>query len=656
YISTVDPKSNTTNFRDTFQQTGNTRQGGTVTIPLSLISAGHVQRRHMGRKSLSSPKKAPQYRGGNRVLQCQVCGKKDGVGPDKVRLKLCARCRGAAYCGPECQRDGWKRHRALCVQLSFAQLPPPSPSPKLPHRNTGARDTVQHHVNSTSDGRPVEPFKLKLSLEATGRRPQPSPAPSPPAQMAPLQREMGKKTPPTPPPPQMERLNMPRRSRAPPEQVSVAGRNSLEMKHRRRQAFTGNFPSPSASSGPPPSASARRRGLTDRGGDCDTGEGMKPGPDGVSTHTIRSETARNGEGSARVDPRTRKGDSHSGRSHDSSRGSSSEDLNPWAGGRGSVAPRRMSYYHTSGSVQPGAEAMRVLRESSPTSTERSERRERRRRANKQELLMEREARQGPWEEDRYHGHGESCDSEVPRRLPSRRSPNSARSPARGNAAQHNAGFVQLREEDIVLRDARGSDSSGNQRDRRGSGKARPSPPSPPLPPRPLPRKETQRSRQTSNFLAPGPDPAVSHQHKKEQPVAKASQESHAPERIRVQRKSLRFSSGLKGRGQSLPPCPPRPRPNSYNMAHTSERSAVVTVPPFLPAVKSSPHLPPTPDLPGPRMTHTAAFYAQSPAPIGCLPPPTATYVGRPKGFTVHVLVASAMSLVDLDSPRVPPGA
>ncbi|CAM9310583.1 unnamed protein product, partial [Scytosiphon promiscuus] len=79
-----------------------------------------------------SPKKVSRRK---RTPRCDSCSKRDGddaggEGQAKVRLKLCARCRGVAYCGMEttCWPAGWKAHREVCVQYpSGADLPAPSP-------------------------------------------------------------------------------------------------------------------------------------------------------------------------------------------------------------------------------------------------------------------------------------------------------------------------------------------------------------------------------------------------------------------------------------------------------------------------------------------------------------------------------------------------
>lgn len=73
-------------------------------------------------------------------------------------------------------------------------------------------------------------------------------------------------------------------------------------------------------------------------------------------------------------------------------------------------------------------------------------------------------------------------------------------------------------------------------------------------------------------------------------------------------------------------------------------------PAFVPIVEMSPTAKaPTPHSPGPRVTETAAFYQRrSTAPrTFSLPPPSRAYLGRPAGFSVHVLVAAAPCAADL---------
>lgn len=79
---------------------------------------------------------------------------------------------------------------------------------------------------------------------------------------------------------------------------------------------------------------------------------------------------------------------------------------------------------------------------------------------------------------------------------------------------------------------------------------------------------------------------------------------------------------------------------------------------FVPVVDFSPKMkPPSPNCPGPRRTETATYYQRR---FGknrrgsSLPPASATYIGRPAGFSVHVLVASAPTAVDLAAPTNSP--
>ena len=63
-----------------------------------------------------SPKKVSRRK---RTPRCETCGRRDGEdlggeGQGKVRLKLCARCRGVAYCGMECQKVSGREKKLRC--------------------------------------------------------------------------------------------------------------------------------------------------------------------------------------------------------------------------------------------------------------------------------------------------------------------------------------------------------------------------------------------------------------------------------------------------------------------------------------------------------------------------------------------------------------
>lgn len=91
--------------------------------------------RQNGRKHFQSPKKARK----KRTPRCDSCGKRDGDDAGegappgaKVKLKICARCRGVAYCSATCQRAKWATHRDRCVHVEppipAGPRPPVSPS------------------------------------------------------------------------------------------------------------------------------------------------------------------------------------------------------------------------------------------------------------------------------------------------------------------------------------------------------------------------------------------------------------------------------------------------------------------------------------------------------------------------------------------------
>ena len=80
------------------------------------IVAGHIQGAQ-GQPATTGAKSNPL----EPLLQtrrkiCANCGKEQG---ESVKLVVCARCKGAAYCGQICQRAHWKAgHKQVCVKLN----------------------------------------------------------------------------------------------------------------------------------------------------------------------------------------------------------------------------------------------------------------------------------------------------------------------------------------------------------------------------------------------------------------------------------------------------------------------------------------------------------------------------------------------------------
>lgn len=46
-------------------------------------------------------------------MACAVCGKEEA--------KRCAGCGTVAYCGRECQKEGWKKHKRSCMRRKLGQ-------------------------------------------------------------------------------------------------------------------------------------------------------------------------------------------------------------------------------------------------------------------------------------------------------------------------------------------------------------------------------------------------------------------------------------------------------------------------------------------------------------------------------------------------------
>ncbi|CAM9646820.1 unnamed protein product, partial [Ectocarpus sp. 8 AP-2014] len=173
-----------------------------------------------------------------------------------------------------------------------------------------------------------------------------------------------------------------------------------------------------------------------------------------------------------------------------------------------------------------------------------------------------------------------------------------------------------------------------QKDRRNSPRPRP-------PVSPGPAALSQSSPLKSAFRFRKPSAAVDH-------------DDEGPERTPPSAATL---GGGAGRKLSAPPLSRTFSALSSAASHASPGSASRTTrPPFVPTIELSPRasLPASPHTPGPRITDTAKFYREradaAPAPagdVGLLPPASKAYFGRPSGFSVHVLVASALSAADL---------
>ena len=48
---------------------------------------------------------------------CANCGKKEGEG-NNIKLKRCVACKQAQYCGSQCQKEHWKKHKKECRKKS----------------------------------------------------------------------------------------------------------------------------------------------------------------------------------------------------------------------------------------------------------------------------------------------------------------------------------------------------------------------------------------------------------------------------------------------------------------------------------------------------------------------------------------------------------
>ena len=73
---------------------------------------------------------------------CAHCGK-NGAG-----FQRCSRCKQASYCGAECQKTGWKRHKTACA--------PPLPMREVRKRVNAAYETGDWQAVLRLEGRMEE--------------------------------------------------------------------------------------------------------------------------------------------------------------------------------------------------------------------------------------------------------------------------------------------------------------------------------------------------------------------------------------------------------------------------------------------------------------------------------------------------------------------
>lgn len=81
-----------------------------------------------GRKGAEAASRGPGVGGGaaggssgsgaTAPQHCHHCGK--APGPEAARFKICGGCRAVRFCGAECQRAGWKAHKAECGAAAAA--------------------------------------------------------------------------------------------------------------------------------------------------------------------------------------------------------------------------------------------------------------------------------------------------------------------------------------------------------------------------------------------------------------------------------------------------------------------------------------------------------------------------------------------------------
>lgn len=75
---------------------------------------------NVSKDNVPIPEEETNFRADN-IAHSKVCGRcfaqpKEGAGP----FSICSRCGTVAYCGVDCQRQEWKRHKTICKKLSTA--------------------------------------------------------------------------------------------------------------------------------------------------------------------------------------------------------------------------------------------------------------------------------------------------------------------------------------------------------------------------------------------------------------------------------------------------------------------------------------------------------------------------------------------------------
>jgi len=80
---------------------------------------------------------------------CQNCGRLENKGE---KFKFCARCKGPAYCSPECQKANWKEHKKTCAAASFP-MPTSGGTTRRKQRKQRSRKRHRHLKRSVKQQR-----------------------------------------------------------------------------------------------------------------------------------------------------------------------------------------------------------------------------------------------------------------------------------------------------------------------------------------------------------------------------------------------------------------------------------------------------------------------------------------------------------------------